>query len=627
MTEQEKREKQLRNYAIMLILGYLILAYVVLHFGAVYITYGGDEGTEKPPLGQIVNEMSLHMERAPIFIPKKETVRYLLVPTMLYFAFAVNFLLTRRKFMMGKEHGTAKWAGKSERNKLVDKNIRRNIIFTQTEGMSLDTRKTGKNLNMLIIGSPGTGKTRFFVKPNLLQANTSYVVTDPKGEILRDTACFMQKEGYKIKVLNLIEMDYSDCYNPFHYIRKESDILKVINCLIKNTTPENANISDPFWEKAETALLQALSFFVWYELPENEQNFSTILELLRKAEIREDEENYESDLDRIFRRLAQTKPDHIALKQYAIFKQSTGKTAKSILISTSVRLAVFNIQSLANITAKDNIDFYSFGDEKTVLYVIIPDSDTTFNFMVAMMYTQMIDTLYYVADFRNRGRLKNHVRFILDEFANIGQIPDFDKVIGTMRSREISANIIIQNLAQLKNLYGESWETIAGNCDSLLFLGGKDSFTLQYVSEALGKETIDTMDMQYAKEPRLQRTTTLSYSIQGRELLLPDEIGRLPDSDCLLLVRGVNPFYSKKFRLESHKNYKYLYDSSDYYFFDYRNIGKAKDYKKNTENIGGTKKQEQDDLLFEKYFNSRNQELGLQNEESLLERIKKKANL
>lgn len=622
MTEQEKREKQLKNYAIMLIVGYLILAYVSLHFGEVYSSY--EDEAARPSLSQIISEATVHMETTPIFIPSREALEILMMPTLLYFPFAVNFLLTRRKYMIGKEHGTAKWAGKLERKRLLDNNFRRNILFTQTEGMSLNTRKTGKNLNMMIIGSPGTGKTRYFVKPNILQANTSYVVTDPKGEILRDTACFLQKEGYKVKVLNLIEMEYSDCYNPFHYIRKESDVLKVINCLIKNTTPENANVSDPFWEKAETALLQALCFFIWHELPENEQNFSTVLELLRKAEVREDEEGYESDLDRIFKRLAHLKPDHIALKQYAIFKQSAGKTAKSILISTSVRLACFNIQALANIVEKDTIDFYSFGDEKTVLYVIIPDSDTTFNFIVAMMYTQMIDTLYYVADFRNRGRLKHHVRFILDEFANIGQIPDFDKVIGTMRSREVSANIIIQNLAQLKNLYGESWETIAGNCDSLLFLGGKDSFTLQYVSEALGKETIDTRDMQYAKEPKMQRTTTLSYGILARELMLPDEIGRMPDRDCLLLIRGLNPFYSKKFKLESHRNYKYLYDSSDKYFFDYRNVGKANDYKKRVENLGGTKKQQQDDLLFEKYFDSRNQELGIDTVESLLEKIRKK---
>ena len=371
--------------------------------------------------------------------------------------------------MLGKEHGTAQWAKKVKVKKLLDKKKDNNIIFTKTEGMSLNTRKTGKNLNMLIIGSPGTGKTRYFAKPNILQANTSYVITDPKGEILRDTGCFLQKKGYRIKVLNVIDMEHSDGYNPFEYIRDETDVLKVIDCLVQNTTPENAQSNDPFWEKAETALLQALLYFIWYELPKEEQNFATVLELLRKAEVRETDEEHESDLDLIFKQLEREKPGHIALKQYSIFKQAAGKTAKSILISAGVRLAMFNIPAVANLTSRDTLELETIGDEKTAVFVLMSDSSTTFNFLVAMMYTQFFDTLYYVADFKYRGRLPVHVRFILDEFANIGQIPNFDKLVGTMRSREVSVSVIIQNISQLKSIYENSWENIIGNCDSLLF--------------------------------------------------------------------------------------------------------------------------------------------------------------
>ena len=482
--------------------------------------------------------------------------------------------------MAGKEHGSAQWASKNEIKQLIDENDDKNVIFTQTERMSLDTRKTGKNLNMLIVGSPGTGKTRYFAKPNILQANTSFVITDPKGELLRDTACFLIEKGYRLKVFNLIEMEYSDGYNPFEYIKQERDVLIAIDVLIKNTTPEESKSYDPFWEKAEIAFLQALMFFIWYELPKNEQNFATMLELLRKAEIREDEEDYESDLDLIFKQLAREKPDHIALKQYAIFKQAAGKTAKSILISAGVRLSVFNIQALADLTSHDTLELETLGDEKTALFVIISDSISTFNFLVTMMYTQLFHTLYHAADFKYEGRLPYHVRFILDEFANIGQIPEFDKLVGTMRSREVSVSIIIQNIAQLSNLYENSWETIIGNCDSLLFLGGKDWNTLEYISKALGEETIDAVVYNKTKEPRWQFSTSINYDILARELMKPDELGRMPNSDCVLLIRGLNPFYSKKFKLESHKNYKYLYDSSDRYYFDYRNVRGVKSYKR-----------------------------------------------
>jgi type IV secretion system protein VirD4 len=601
LTEQQKRENKLKTNLIIFFIGYIIFAFVVLHSCVIYNSYEDLVITEIEQINQLVEEITLHMETTPFFIPSTQTWRQLLFFSMFYFTMVAYYLTSRKKLMLGKEHGTAQWAGRNEIKKILDRNRNKNIIFTQTEGMSLDTRKTGKNLNMLIIGSPGTGKTRYFAKPNILQANTSFVITDPKGEILRDTGCFLQEKGYRLKVFNLIEMEYSDGYNPFEYIKKERDVLVAIDCLIKNTTPPESKSYDPFWEKAEIAFLQALMFFIWYELPKHEQNFSTMLELLRKAEIKEDYEDYESDLDLIFKQLAREKPDHIALKQYAIFKQAAGKTAKSILISAGVRLSVFNIQALADLTSRDTVELETIGDEKTAVFVIMSDSITTFNFLVAMMYTQLFHTLYHVADFKYRGRLPCHVRFILDEFANIGQIPEFDKLVGTMRSREISVSIIIQNITQLSKLYEKSWETIVGNCDSLLFLGGKDMTTLEYISKALGEETIDSYSINITREPRWQHSTSKNFETLARELMKPDELGRIPDDDCILQIRGMNPFYSKKFDLESHKNYKYLYDSSDRYYFDYRNIRGVRGYGK--ENYQeGLRYEHEDDLFKERSF-------------------------
>ncbi len=596
LTEQQRRENKLKNSLILFLIGYVFFAFIVLHSCAVYNTYEDFALQSIEQIEQFTNEVSLHMQSTPLFVPTIYNLQQLLFFSMFYLILTAYYLTTRKKFMLGKEHGTAQWAKKSEGKKLLDKKKDNNIIFTQTEGMSLNTRKTGKNLNMLIIGSPGTGKTRYFAKPNILQANTSYVITDPKGEILRDTGCFLQKKGYRIKVLNVIDMEHSDGYNPFEYIRDETDVLKVIDCLVQNTTPENAQSNDPFWEKAETALLQALLYFIWYELPKEEQNFATVLELLRKAEVRETDEEHESDLDLIFKQLEREKPGHIALKQYSIFKQAAGKTAKSILISAGVRLAMFNIPAVANLTSRDTLELETIGDEKTAVFVLMSDSSTTFNFLVAMMYTQFFDTLYYVADFKYRGRLPVHVRFILDEFANIGQIPNFDKLVGTMRSREVSVSVIIQNISQLKSIYENSWENIIGNCDSLLFLGGKDIATLEYISKALGEETIDTFSFNITKESQWHRTTSKNYDILARELMKPDELGRMPDSDCILHIRGVNPFYSKKYDLEGHKNYKYLYDSSDRYYFDYRNIRGVKRSRREEE--GGEAPYQHEDSLF-----------------------------
>lgn len=485
-----------------------------------------------------------------------------------YIVFIAYVVTSRRKLMMGREHGSARWATDAEIKKLKNRDSPKNIILTQTERLSLNTRKTRKNLNVLVIGGSGSGKTRFYVKPNLMQHNTSYVITDPKGEIFLSSAQMLEKNGYKIKVLNLVEMENSFNYNPFAYIRCEKDILVLINQLIKNTTPKNSTSNDPFWEKAETALLQAIFLYLWYLAPEEEQNFSMVMTLLRHAEVKEEDESFQSVLDYMFQELESKEKDHIAVKQYKIFKQAAGKTAKSILVSVGVRLAAFNIKALEDLTYTDTLELYKLGEEKTALFIIIPDADSTFNFLAAMMYSQIFNTLYYRADFVYKGRLPIHVRFMLDEFANIGQIPDFEKMLATMRSREISVSIIIQNLAQLKTLYKDSWESITGNCDSLLFLGGQEQSTLEYVSKRLGKMTIETKTGNRTKGSRGSFTT--NYGIHGRELMTADEISSMPDNDCILFIRGLHPFYSNKFVIEQHPEYKNLSDANPAYVFDYK---------------------------------------------------------
>ena len=570
LTEQEKRKRKVRqNYIFFLIL-YLLLCYFLIHTEAVFKEY--DEFINH--LNEFDKDIINHIKRYPFYLPKLNELRILAFSSVFYWAVATYIMLDiQKKYMFGKEHGTAKWAEKKDIQKLADKDESKNIILTKTEMLSIDTRKTRKNLNLFVVGGAGTGKSRFVVKPNLLQANTSYVITDPKGELLRDTGQSFTKAGFKLKVFNLIEMGYSLCYNLFAYVRSDTDILKVINTLIKNTNPKGfTGGNDPFWEKSEIALLQAIFSYIWYEIVPEEQNMKTVMQLLRYADVKEEDENHISDLDIIFNELKKEKPNHIASRQYAIFKQGAGKTAKSILISVGVRLAAFNIDAVADLTAKDELELDKIGDEKTALFIVIPDSDTTFNFLAAMMYSQLFDSLYYTADFKNKGRLKYHVRCMLDEFANIGYIPEFDNRIATMRSREISCTIILQNLAQLETMYKESWKTIVGNCDSFLFLGSKEQSTLEYVSKGLDKETIDTRNMNFNKGK--QGSMSYNYGNIGRELMTPGEIGRMPDDDCILMIRGLYPFYSKKYVLEEHPRYKHLYDYSDENYFDYRDAKK-----------------------------------------------------
>lgn len=466
----------------------------------------------------------------------------------------LHYQIKPKKFMPGEEKGTARFGTEEDIKHVIDEEEDNNVIFTETEKMSLNTRKTRKNLNQLILGGAGAGKTRFYIKPNLMQLNTSFVITDPKGEILRSCGKMLERAGFKVKVFNLIDMENSSNYNPISYIKKDVDVLKLITNLIRNTNPEVATGGDPFWEKAETALLQALIFLVLEEGDSTEKNFPMVMELLQMAEVKEEDEEYISELDVIFSELESEKPNHIAVKQYKLFKMAAGKTAKSILISVGVRLSAFSIEEVSKLVSKDNLELEKIGIEKTALFILIPDSDSTFNFLVAMMYTQLFNILFYVADFEHGGRLPIHVRFLLDEFANIGSIPDFEKLIATMRSREISVSIVLQNLAQLKSKYKDSWETITGNCDSFLFLGGNEWDTLKYVSEMLGKQTIDIRTS--GKTRGNQGSSSLNYNVDGRELMMPDELKLLPDSDCILFIRGIRPFRSKKFNLEKHKNFK-----------------------------------------------------------------------
>ena len=519
-------------------------------------------------LGTAYIKFFMDVTAVPFFDSREDLLK---IFSTLYLIWFLHYQIKPKKFMPGEEKGTARFGTKEDIKHIVDENEDNNVLFTQTESMSLDTRKTRKNLNQLILGGAGAGKTRFYIKPNLMQKNTSFVITDPKGEIFRSCGKMLEKAGYNIKVFNLIDMEKSSYYNPFEYVKKDEDVLKLITNLVKNTNPEVATGGDPFFDKAETALLQAIMFLIIEEGDMYEKNFPMVMNLLQTAEVKEDDENHISELDLLFEKLKERKPEHIAVKQYNIFKMAAGKTAKSILISVGVRLAPFSIENVAKLVSKDTLELEKIGTEKTALFIIIPDADSTFNFLAAMMYTQLFNVLFYVADFEHGGRLPIHVRFMLDEFANIGSIPDFEKLIATMRSREVSVSIVLQNLAQIKSKYKESWETITGNCDSFLFLGGNEWETLKYVSEMLGKQTIDVRTS--GKTRGSQGSSSLNYQVDGRELMMPDELKLLPDSDCILFIRGIRPFRSKKINLEKHKNFKELGD------FDRNNTYDISEYK------------------------------------------------
>jgi type IV secretion system protein VirD4 len=469
------------------------------------------------------------------------------------------YLSTRRNYRRREEHGSARWGGAAAINrKYRDKDLGNNKILTQNVRIGLNGRKHRRNLNVMVVGGSGSGKTRFYAKPNVMQANTSFVVLDPKGEILRDTGNLLKANGYEIKVLDLINMHLSHCYNPFAYLKDDKDVLKLVTNLIRNTTPKGSNTNDPFWERSETALLEALILYLLYEAPPEEKNFPMVMEMIAAAEVREDDETYQSPLDELFERLEMREPEHLAVKQYNIFKLAAGKTAKSILISLGVRLEKFNLASIAGITTTDELELSSIGERKTALFAVIPDNDSSFNFIVGMLYTQLFQQLYYLADHVYNGRLPVHVHFVMDEFSNVALPDEFDKLLSTMRSREISVSIILQNLAQLKALFKDTWESIVGNCDEFLYLGGNEQSTHKYVSELLGKETIDTNT--YGQSKGRNGSYSTNYQQSGRELLTPDEVRMLDNRYALLFIRGERAIMDDKYDILKHPNLKLTVD-------------------------------------------------------------------
>ena len=484
------------------------------------------------------------------------TLKFLLIGLAAYGCAATLYFSASENRRPGEEHGSARWGNVRQLNrKYRDKDPENNVILTQHLQMGLDGRKHRRNLLQIVIGGSGAGKTRFYALPNLMQSNCSFVASDPKGELLANTGPLLIEKGYTLRVLNLIHPEQSDFYNPFYYIREDKDVLRLVNMLIKNTTPKQSKTDDPFWEKAETALLMALMFYLIYEAPPEEQNFATVMYLIENADVQEEEEESPSALDLLFLELEDRDAEHIAVKFYRVFQQAAGKTAKSILVSAAVRLAPFNLPEIAHITSRDSMEIGQTGDRLTAVFCVIPDSDTSLNFLVSLFYSQLFSELYLTADSAKGRRLKIPVRLIMDEFPNI-PVPggdDFERILATMRSREISASIIIQNMAQLKALFRDNWESIVGLCDSLLYLGGNEQSTHKYLSELLGKETIETKSRGLTRG--LHGNSSENTQSAGRELLTPDEV-RLLDNRCaLLFVRGELPVLDEKYPLEQHPNY------------------------------------------------------------------------
>ena len=487
-----------------------------------------------------------------------------------------------KKFRQGKEYGSARWGNKKDIEPYMDEKFQNNILLTQTERLTMNGRpanpKYARNKNVLVIGGSGSGKTRFFVKPNLMQMHSSYCVTDPKGTIVLECGKMLEDNGYEIKILNTINFKKSMKYNPFAYLRSEKDILKLVQTIIANTKGEGEKAGEDFWVKAEKLYYTALIGYIFYEAPREEKNFATLLDMIDASEVREDDETYMNPIDRLFEALEKKEPTHFAVKQYRKYKLAAGKTAKSILISCGARLAPFDIQELRDLMSEDELELDTLGDRKTALFVIISDTDDTFNFVVSIMYSQLFNLLCDKADDVYGGRLPVHVRCLLDEFANIGLIPKFEKLIATIRSREISASIILQAQSQLKAIYKDNADTIVGNCDSTLFLGGKEKTTLKELSETLGKETIDLYNTSETRSN--QKSFGLNYQKTGKELMSQDEITVMDGSKCIFQLRGVRPFLSDKFDITKHKNYKLLEDYDKKNVFDIEGYmkrrGKAK---------------------------------------------------
>ena len=487
------------------------------------------------------------------------TIKSMLVCTLLYAAGIGIFYSSQKNYRRGEEHGSARWGDARQICKKYSKKpYSQNILLTQNFRISLDTHKHRRCLNILVVGGSGAGKSRGFALPNIMQCCCSMVITDPKAELLRKTGGLLEKKGYEVRVFDLINPDTSFCYNPFEYVHDDKDVLRLISNLIQNTTPKGSQSSDPFWEKSETALLQALMLYLLHEAPPEEQNFAMIMEMLGSAQVKEEDEDYESPLDILFDRLEMRDPDSIAVKQYHIYKQAAGKTAKSILISVGVRLAAFNLPQIAKLTNTDELDLSNMGERKVALFCCIPDADTSLNYLVGMIYSQLFQTLYYMADRVHGGALPVPVNCIMDEFPNVSLPNEFEKILATCRSRSIYCSIIIQNMSQLKALFKDSWESLVGNCDEFLYLGGNEKETHKYVSELLGKETIDTNT--YGQTKGKSGSYSTNFQQSGRELLQPDEVRMLDNQNALLFIRGERPILDAKYDLMKHPNIRYTED-------------------------------------------------------------------
>lgn len=492
------------------------------------------------------------------------TPRAIIAAAVLYCGGIAMYYAWRGNYRQGEEHGSARWGNPSVLcRKYADRrHPEQNIILTQNVRICFDGRKHRRNLNILCIGGSGSGKTRFFVKPGIMSCNCSYLICDPKGEAHRATGHLLKSRGYDVKVLNLIDMDMSDGYNPFAYIECDEDVFRLITNLIRNTTPHNSQPQDPFWEKAETALLCALMLYLHHEAPEEEQNFATVMYMVENGGASEENEDYKSPLDILFAELEETEPNHIAVSEYHVFSQAAGKTAKSILLSAAVRINVFMLDKVKRVTSRDDLDIRSLGESRRAIFAVTPDNDPTFNFIVGMLYTQAFQTLYRVADYKHGGRLPVHVRLLMDEFSNTANLSpdDFLRALATMRSREISASIVIQNLAQLKKQFGnEAWESVPGNCDTILYLGGNEAGTHKYLSESLlGKSTIDTRT--HGQTKGKSGSYSQNFQNTGRELMTSDEIRRMDNGDALLFIRGEPPVTDKKYNIMKHPNLRYTED-------------------------------------------------------------------
>ena len=508
-------------------------------------------------LSEIVNALPAAMNNPFKIVWCEDSVKTVLIFIAAYGLGIGIYLSSRRNYRRGEEHGSAKWGDPRAVNKKYrDKDPFQNRIFTQHVRMGLDGRKHRRNLNTLVVGGSGAGKSRFYGKVNICQCNTSLFVLDCKGELLRDCGGLLERMGYEIKVVDLLNMEKSHCYNPFAYLKSDNDVQKMVTNLFKATTPKGSQSNDPFWDTAASMLLMALVFYLWYEAPEDEKNFPMIMEMLRAGEVREDDDSYQSPLDELFDRLEMRSPDHIAVKYYKDYRSGSAKTLKSIQITLASRLEKFNLSSVAALTATDELDLSSLGEKKVALFALIPDNDASFNFLVSLLYASTFQELFYSADRVHGGSLPVPVHFLMDEFANVSLPDDFDKLLATMRSRNISVSIIIQNIAQLKALYEKQWESIMGNCDEFLYLGGNESSTHKLISESyLGKSTLwlDT----YGKSTGHSGSYSTNNQITGRELMTPAELATMPGDKCILQLRGLPPFFSPKYNLKRHPNYRY----------------------------------------------------------------------